>query len=354
MKLVEKFNTWLYSEYDFVDGRTLGAFRIFFSACMLLFGVIRFMRIVNYSAQLYKPQSSLAIWFDLPTPHFFLFLDYLILVLVLFLLFGFKTRWTSIFLSISLLIGQTFLFSFGKIDHGYLLISFLPMVMSFSNWGSCFSVDSKRGEKTTHTWPISLMSLILGFGMFTAGLQKLIGGWLNPKFPAIRSHVFSSYINEREGIMTTLFLDIKSSVFWESLDIMIVLFELGFLIVVLSRKWFNRWIAFAILFHVGVVLTMNIPFSQNVIIYFLFLNWTFILKGLRFQKFLEGIQPVFSIYVMAVFVGFFLAIKYFYGQVYLIPILHLSRLTSSFILFGLAGFVIIGSFFYERRNKVSK
>lgn len=350
MKLLKKINNWLYLEYDSVDGRILGAFRIFFSACLLIFGLTGFKKIAHYPIQLYKPEKSLAIWFELPPPNFFLFLDYMILVLILFLLFGFKTKWVSILLSFSLIIGQTFLFSFGKINHGLLLTSFLPMVMSFSNWGAHFSIDSIRGEKKIHTWPISLMSLILGFGMFTAGLQKLIGGWLNPKFPAIRSHTFRSFINLREGVMTDFMLNIRSKVFWESLDIMIVLFELGFLLAIFSRKWFSRWVVFAILFHVGVLLTMNITFSQNVIVYFLFLNWVFIMKGLRFQRLLEGIQPIFSVYVMVVFVALFLSIKYFYGSVYLASMLHLGKVTISFILFSLAGFVIIGSYIYDRRK----
>jgi len=354
MKLLKKFNSWLFDEYDFVDGKMLGAFRIFFSTCLLFFGVIGFKKIANYPIQLYKPEKSLAIWFDLPPSGFFLFLDYFILVLILFLLFGFKTKWVSISLGLSLIIGQTFLFSFGKIDHGLLLTSFLPIVMAFSNWGAHFSIDSIKGEKKVHTWPISLMSLVLGFGMFTAGLQKLIGGWLNPKFPAIRSHIFRSFVNQREGIMTNFMLSIRSNFFWESLDIMIVLFELGFLIAVLNRKWFRMWMAFAVLFHAGVILTMNIPFFQNVVVYFLFLNWVFIMKGLRFQRLLKAIQPIFSLYGMSAFVAIFLTIKYFFGEAYLIPVIHLGNLISGFILFGLAGFVIIGGYIYNRKKSPSQ
>ena len=351
MKLWKKFNTWLYDEYNLADGKMLGAYRIFFSAYLLFFGVTGFNGISNYPRQLYKPESSLAIWFDLPSSSFFLLLDYSILILIVFLLFGFKTRWTSILLSFSLIVGQSFLFSFGKIDHGFLLISFLPGVMSFSNWGSHFSVDSKREVKKNYTWPMSLMSLILGFAMFTAGLQKLLGGWLHPKFQAIRFHIFKSFINMREGVMTEFLLNIKSSMFWESLDITIVLFELGFLVAVVNKKWFSGWIVFAIFFHIGVILTMDITFSQNVIVYFLFLNWTFILKGLRFQGLFEGIQRIFSIYAMSAFVASFLAIKYFYGIVGLAQMLPLDKVTKNFVLFGLAGFVIVGGYIYDRRNR---
>ena len=350
MKLLKTLDNWLYLAYGFVEGKILGAYRIFFCLYLLAFGVVDFEKIGNYSPHLYKPKSSLAIWFELPSSEFFIFLDYFILLLIVLVLFGFKTRWMSILLGSSLIVGQSFLFSFGKIDHGFLLVSFLPIVMSFSNWGSCFSIDSKKEAGKIKTWPISLMSLILGFAMFTAGLQKLFGGWLNPEFQAIRSHIFRSFINLREGVLTEFMLGIKSKILWESMDILIVGFELGFLLVVFNRKWFRKWIALAILFHIGVILSMDITFSQNVIVYLLFLDWIFIMDNLRFERILKILQPFFSVYVMIAVGALLLAAKYFYDFMSLRQILHLSKMTSSFILFGTGGLVIIGSYLKNWRR----
>ena len=295
------FDRWLFEEYAFLDGKALATFRIGYSFTLLLTGTVSFSKINTYAAELYRPRKSLARWFDLPEPWFFEALDLISVVLLVCVFFGFKTRWTSLAFGVLMLIGCSFLYSFGKIDHGDLLVILTPVFLAFSGWGNNYSIDARTSSNRTVTsWPVSGLSLVIGFAMFTAGFQKLMGGWLDPSFHAIKYHSYKVYLNDWEGLLTKPFLSLMNDFTWEALDYFIILFELGFLVAVFHRKAFHWWIKLAILFHVMVFLTMDVVFYRNVIIYLLFVDWTYITRLIGLEKVIERASQYFSIYALLI------------------------------------------------------
>ena len=339
--IVSAWNKWLFDEYKFLGAEAVGAFRVFYCLAMFLVGFNSYSSISRYAPELYNPKRI-----------FFQLLDYFILLCLILLLFGFRAKWTSLILGLALIIGNSFLYSFDKISHGNLLTTFIPLVMAFSNWGARFSIERSDKQEVEY-WPVSLMSFIIGFGMFTAGVFKVVGGWLNPSYQAIKFHVFKSFLNLREGLFTGVVVEMGTPVLWEVMDYVIVIFEIGFLLVVFNRKWFQGWIVAAIFFHIGVLLVLDISFSKNVVVYFLFLNWAFILGTMRYSQFLSFLTKGFNYPTMVVFILAIFAIKYFFGSPYLMSHLPFDKAGNSSILFGLALLVIFGSWFqifYERRT----
>lgn len=353
--MIRKIEQWFHHHYDFIGGKAISAFRILFAFFLLFTGTRTFASIDEVPTTLYRPKKNLAKWFDLPDIEFFIALDYLLLIALVFLLFGFKTKWSSVVIGIVLIVGQSFDFSFGKISHGLLFVTFIPLVMAFSNWGRYYSVDEKLGERrSVRKWPLTLMSFIVGFGMMTAGLQKLRGGWLNPDFQAIKFQIFKSHLNLREGILTDLFLSIKSVFFWELMDYLIIIFEIGFLIAIANYKWFRGWVIAALCFHVGVFFILDITFSKNVIAYFLFLDWVVIMSVLRFENFLDRINVIFNWQGLIVGLVVFLAMKIFLGTPYFAHHLGIGRTINSLLMFFVAFFVVgVSWLFYFKRKSTT-
>ncbi|MEQ9231036.1 MAG: hypothetical protein RIF46_10170, partial [Cyclobacteriaceae bacterium] len=173
------------------------------------------------------------------------------------------------------------------------------------------------------------------------------GGWLNIEFQAIRFHLYKSYLNLREGPLTQLFVDIQSFAFWEVMDYVIVIFELGFLAAVINYKLFRGWIVAALFFHVGVFLIFDITFSKNVIAYFLFLDWVVIMYVLKVEKALNFMDRLFTFTGLVTGLALFLGMKIFLGNPFISLHLGLNRLTSSLFMFLIA-FIVIGVEVFRR------
>src|SRR5690625_5725460 len=74
--------------------------------------------------------------------------------------------------------------------------------MAFTNWGAAYSVDSCRqnsSDQTAESWPLTLLALLIGFMMFTAGVPKILGGWLDPSTQAVQGHLFNQYFLDRKS-----------------------------------------------------------------------------------------------------------------------------------------------------------
>ena len=354
MKLFAKWTHWLHEGYASIGEESVSAFRVFYAFFMLSFGPTTYVKVASYAPELYNPKRSLAIWFDLPNLAFFQFLDWLILILLVLLLFGVLSKWTSLLLGLALIVGNSFLYSFDKINHGNLLITFIPLIMAFSNWDAHFSLTKNQGvRRAVDFWPVSLMAFIIGFGMFTAGFIKLISGWLNPNYQAIKFHVFKSYLNLREGVLTEWVVNINSLVFWELLDYVIIIFELGFLIAAFSRRWFEGWVFMAILFHFGVLLVLDISFFKNVVAYSLFLDWFFVLYVLPGKRILDFLSKGFNYVGLAVVLLVLGYLKVYHGGPYLLNFIAVGKLVSSGAVLTTAILVMVGSFIYRISKRAS-
>ncbi|SMO41833.1 hypothetical protein SAMN06265218_102172 [Fodinibius sediminis] len=84
----------------------------------------------------------------------------LILLLVLALLIGYKTVYSSLAVAMLLFIGNAWAYSFGKINHDIFLI-LVPLVLALMYWRQGFSTGKKNQP---YAWPIPVFALIIGGG----------------------------------------------------------------------------------------------------------------------------------------------------------------------------------------------
>ena len=275
MFLVRRIDHWLEESYNTITDAGLGLFRICYSLYLLLFGINSYAQgIVSNPENLYDPPLSIAFFFDLPSLEFFIFLDWLVLLSIPFVLFGLFTKPASFVLGFGFLLGNSFLYSFGKIDHGRLLQMLVPLLFSFSNWERRFSIDSNRKKiESPRYYLIAIYALLIGLAMFSAGIEKVFGGWLNWENDSLRYILIRDVVYERIGLLGKWASTIKSSLFWKAMDYSVVAFELGALLAAFRLKWMKWWAFLAVHFHIGVYLLLGFSFKGNFICYLIFVNW---------------------------------------------------------------------------------
>lgn len=190
---------------------------------------------------------------------------------------GFFTRLSSVVFSVCYLFGTTFEYSFGKIDH-FLLPYILPLFMAFAGWGEHYSVDSRHDLKPVNAklrvYVLAIFALTVAFSFFTSGLAKAVQGWWKWDVDGVKYHLFRSYFGPgKEASLAEYFLSIKSHLFWKASDYTVLAFELGFILSILNKKVFRAFCAFAVVFHSMNYFLLNIPFTGNLIVYLLFMEW---------------------------------------------------------------------------------
>jgi hypothetical protein len=303
MKQQGRFHNWIFHSFD-VTAEGLGMLRIFTSLFILFFlipghGTTHFEYLSSIPGDFHSPPPGPLMLMDgFPSMAVFQAVQTVMLVSLIAMLFGYRTKLASITAGTSILILQGFIFSIGKVDHE-ILVALVPVVMAFSNWGAAFSVDSARwGEQKTESWPLTLLALFIGFMMFTAGLPKILGGWLDPATQAAQGHLFNQFfVRERQALLAEWFVSFDNVLFWEFLDWATVLFEVGFLFAVWKTAWFKTFVGVVVLFHFSTMLMLNIAFVPNFLAYAVFLNWTGIYQTNleRYRSFTgkRGVKSVF-------------------------------------------------------------
>ena len=191
------------------------------------------------------------------------------------------TRSSTILLLTLLLIGNSFQYSLGKIDH-VILYPCVLFVMCFQNWGECFSVDSLRkgqhenvGDPLSKTANLSLLGIFIAFGFFTAGFGKALS-WVDFDLSTsgFLSWLYRGYYNfGSDRLLAPLAIQINLPLLWELVDYSAVIFELGFCVAILGRRSWYRWLTMACLFHLMNCLLLNIPFNHNTLAYLAFVPW---------------------------------------------------------------------------------
>lgn len=285
----------------------MALFRIFASLFLLLFmlpsaGVYEFLG--SLPDDFYLPPPGPMMLFDgFPSVTIFRILHGLLIVALLFLLVGFKTKMISILTGILLLCINGFVYSLGKIDHD-ILIAVVPFVMAFSSWEQAYSVDSynkQASEYNAQSWTLVLLALILGFMMFTAGFPKILGGWLDIQTQAAEGHFFKQYfVRGRQDLLAAWALNISNNV-WEILDYATVFLEVGFLAAILKPQSTRIFICLAVLFHFCTMMILNIAFLPNFLVYAAFLNWDWINQSLK--KYKSNLAPIILSGLMVIVYG---------------------------------------------------
>lgn len=261
-----------------VDGNSLAVYRFLFSGWMMLFGPPQYAWLGEVPKAFYSaPPLSIASFFDtFPDASFFRLLDGVIAASLIFVAVGFLTRLSTGVLLVSLLVGNSFQYSFGKIDHA-ILVQCVLLVMIFANWGRSLSIDQLIFQRRFRGDPsIWLLALLLAFGFFSAGFGKAIN-WIDfdPRWNGFLNWLYSGYYTlGRQDLLAPVAINIRPLWIWELADISAVVFELGFLVAILRHRWLMTWLAIACAFHLTNCLVLNIPFSIYAICYLAFVPWT--------------------------------------------------------------------------------
>ncbi|WP_234573099.1 hypothetical protein [Rhodohalobacter sp. 614A] len=288
-KDLKPFERWIFETYT-VSAEGLGLYRIIASLFILFFlipgmGFDHYQYLASLPADFYNPPPGPMMLFD-GFPSFIIFqvLYGLALLSVFAMLVGYQTKWASISSGIFILVLQGLIYSIGKVNHE-VLVPLGPILMAFTNWGNRFSIDSMKPpeiktERPVESWPLVLLSIFIGFMMFTSGWPKILGGWLDPSTHAVKAHLFNQFfVHEREAYLAGYAIQINSQIFWEFLDWITIIFEIGFLISIRKSKWFRFFLVIAVLFHFSTKMLLNISFLPNFLAYAAFLNWDQIYKS---------------------------------------------------------------------------
>jgi hypothetical protein len=274
MRFVRAFDRWITS--GSFTARDLGVYRILF-AVLLLALPRRFSWIDRFPSSLFQPPPGpFQLASGLPPHGFFDALEIAIILAALMMGIGLLTRWSSLLLSVLLIVGYGFSYSFGKIDHTILLL-IAPAVLSFSNWGAALSVDSvirSRGQQVNQ-WAVRLFALTISLSFATAALAKIGSGWLLLDSQIVKGYVLRRYFTVEEGrnAVADLAASIQAPWLWELLDWGVVALEIALAVGFLSWRLLRVSLAAAAIFHIGIHLLLGISFYWNLVAYAAFVPW---------------------------------------------------------------------------------
>ncbi|MCS5713720.1 hypothetical protein NVV95_04040 [Herbiconiux sp. CPCC 205716] len=263
--------------------RDLGVYRIVFGiAALALLPNAQFLS--SYPESFFNPPPGPFRLLDaLPPLGVLVALELALALALALVVFGVVTRVASIAAGLLMIVLFGLSYSFGKIDHTI----FLPLVallVVWAGWGSAYSIDSSVSDaaRPPRQWPMRLLALLIGVGFATAAAPKVLGGWLRPGTQATEGHYwYELLIDGRDAAFAPLFGNITTPVFWEPLDWITILLEGGILLSVINWRAFRILISFAAVFHVGVLVMMNILFTTNVVAYAAFVPWGLAVAWLR-------------------------------------------------------------------------
>ncbi|MES2645928.1 MAG: hypothetical protein V4717_03555 [Bacteroidota bacterium] len=306
--LINKINTWFWSRVvasSHSNIRSLNVFRIILGLFLLLFYSPNYGWIGKAPKVFFNPPLlSLGIFLDkFPSTTFFQILDILILLCTLFIITGIKAKISSLSYGILNIIGLTFQFSFGKIDHT-IFIYVMLICLAFSGWGTELAlVPDKKPNSEAPQKSFSLIAVLLCFAFFTAGFNKAFH-WLN--FDTSKNGtgfwLYQGWINLGREYLLVGF--VKTLPFWllKVLDFFAVIFELTPLFFLLySRKAWHTWLLVAGVFHFTSLFILNITFLIHIIIYLAFFDFSIIYDQAKNIISKKGFQVAAFIFLAAVF-----------------------------------------------------
>lgn len=317
----------LFEEYR-IPEEAVGLYRLLFVAVsLLLVGAPSVYWVSEIPEYLYTPQRFSIVrllGYRMPGPAALLTLDLSILLAYLLLLFGVKTRWSSLGLGLLLLLSFSIKFTIGKIGHG-IMLNIIPLVMAFSAWGRAFVLGARPAGRPNYTgFAIFVLAWLFSFGMFTSGMSKLLGGWHRPDFFGACYHFNYRYYTwlDKQSLLAPVFADVKSIVFWKAMDYGTLLFELGFMVAVFKKRLFQLFCVVGILFHVATLLIFNIAYINNLLVYLLFIRWRPVLWYLEEKRWLPKLRRSITLKNLLLVAAFSLIL---YVLMVLVLDVHLSR-----------------------------
>jgi hypothetical protein len=274
MKIADRFDQW--AEFGPFTSADLGIYRIIYavSALLIVPDITWLSRYPDF--MFHAPPGPLRLLSGFPSPTVLVVLEVLRSLALIMLGLGLWTRYSSIAscLMISITYGLTY--CLGKVDHTILLVV-VPLVLAFANWGDRFSVDALRHEhrpSVQRQWPLRLLALLIGWAFFAAALTKILTGWLSFSSQAARGYFVLGFLTEGRTYWLAEWVaahDLR--VAWEATDWLTVAFELSILVALPWWRSFRIALAIAAIFHLSVLLIMDIDFSHAVVPYGAFVSW---------------------------------------------------------------------------------
>jgi hypothetical protein len=286
--LARRVDHWMFEAFALTP-RSLGVSRILIGTYLVLYRAPELPWIDSLPNSLFRPPPGpMQLVGGIPSSGVTTGLSVALSIAIVALLTGYHTRFASCVTGVLLFAVDGFTHSFGHVHHSGTYLAAVLVIMSASNWGGAYSVDALRrreGEPATQAWPVALAALLLGFLMLTSALPKLASGWLDPSVLAARAHVVHyRFVAPHDGLLGALPIDLTNGLVWKSIDYLILLFELGFLVAIASPRWTRLFCAVAVVFHFAVFLAFGIAFTRNVVAYSIFFEWSRLIDRLRVHR----------------------------------------------------------------------
>src|SRR6266478_919314 len=162
------------------DARSLGFFRMFWGAYILLFYAPYSAWVSQVPQSFSKPPVlSVAFLFSGFPPYWLMLTTDLVRIWLLVLItIGTRTRVCTIVLCLLTFISANFVYSFGKINHDTLLWA-VALCLAFTDWGVTYAlVPDRRINPKVAARALATAGVLIAFAMFTAGFDKALH-WIN-------------------------------------------------------------------------------------------------------------------------------------------------------------------------------
>lgn len=259
-----------------VDGRQLPSFRILFGFFLLCTGIPDSAWVGDAPDGFFSPpRLSLANLFDgFPPRPLFTAADYLSVCCAACILLGIKARVAATLLFVVIITTSSFRYSFGKIDHGSIMLNLVVLLMAQTNWATKLALMPDRSVSRKQSAAVlGLIAICICFGMFTAGYEKALA-WID--FDVSQSGFVGwwqmcFFLNDRKDFLAPLVAHFPDLLF-EAFDYMAVFFELSpFVMLILGVAYWRAWLLMAGIFHLANVLFLNISFVGHVMVYGVFI-----------------------------------------------------------------------------------
>lgn len=227
----------------------------------------------------------------LVTPGGMKALQIALLISLLMSTIGYLTSITTKSSAVLVILYEGLLRSFGHYNHDEMTGIYFLVILAFTPCGDAFSVDSvyrppNRIKSSTYGYPILVMQMVLAWCYFTAGLSKLRISGLD--YFGIDNLAIQAISHSLDNLHETQF----RFAFWlpqvrDYLGLVMIVtiaWEILFPLAVFWRR--SRWwfLGFGILFHLVTLFTMNIFFSNLMMMYLIFIDWNAVFAWISEQR----------------------------------------------------------------------
>lgn len=256
-------------------GYGLAWYRIIFGIFFLFYGTWYWSWLAQIPDTLFHPSdlNFIGLFKGFPPDWVLSCADTLIVLLLLCITLGIKTRLSSALTFLLILIMNGFAYGLGKIDH-QILTNMAFLILAFSNAGTKMAlVPDSLISRIYQDRATAFFAIAIAFGIFSSGFPKAVM-WID--FDFTTTGIFRWYYNGyytlgRTDLLAPFFDEVPLEVA-EIFDYMIPIFEAsGFFFLLKSRKHWRLWLWLLSIFHLSNVLVLNIPFTCHIMVYGLFL-----------------------------------------------------------------------------------